>query len=60
MITKKQLILTLEKLPEKFTVEELIDKVILLDKIERGTKHSEKGETLTEVELETEMLKWFK
>lgn len=60
MITKKQLTLTLEQFPEKFTLEEFIDKVILLDKIEKGNQQSENGETITEVELETEMQKWFK
>jgi hypothetical protein len=60
MIIKKQLTLTLEQFPEKFTLEELIEKVILLDKIERGNQQSVNGETFNEVELETEMLKWFK
>jgi len=60
MITKKQLVLTLEQFPDKFTLEELIDKVILLDKIERGNQQSEKNEVLNEAELENEMQKWFK
>jgi len=60
MITKKQLVLTLEQFPDEFTLEELIDKVILLDKIERGNQQSEKNEVLNEAELENEMQKWFK
>lgn len=42
------------------TIEDLIDKAILLDKIEKGNLQSEKGETLSEIELEIEMEKWFK
>jgi len=60
MIFKKQLTLTLESFPEQFTLEELIDKLILLDKIGRGNQQSLNGETITEVELEMEMQKWFK
>ena len=60
MITKKQLTVTLEKLPEEFSSEDLIDKLILLDKIERAEKESERGETISEIELEKEIEKWFK
>ncbi|MEZ4804637.1 MAG: hypothetical protein R2852_03920 [Bacteroidia bacterium] len=60
MITKKQLTLTLEQFPDEFTLEELIDKIILLDKIERGNQQSEGNEVLNEQELEIEMQKWFK
>lgn len=55
MIIKKQLTLTLEQFPDEFTLEELIDKVILLDKIERGNLQSENNEVLNEEELENEM-----
>lgn len=60
MITKKQLTVTLEKLPEEFSIEDLIDKLILLDKIEKAEKGSESGETISEAELEKEIEKWFK
>ena len=60
MIIKKQLTLTLEQFPEHFSLEELIDKLILLDKIERGNIQSEMNEVINEVELENEMQKWFK
>jgi hypothetical protein len=60
MITKTQLQESLDKLPEKFTLDELMDKVILIDKIERGNEQSEHGDTLSEEELDIEMAKWFK
>jgi hypothetical protein len=60
MITKKQLKETIEKLPEEFSLEELMDKLILLDKIERAEKESETGETITEADLDKELEKWFK
>ncbi len=60
MISKKQLKETIETLPEEFSLDDLMDKLILLDKIERAEKESEKGETFSETELEKELEKWFK
>ncbi|WP_298147589.1 hypothetical protein [Flavobacterium sp.] len=60
MITKKQLAVTLDKLPEQFSIEDLIDRLILLDKIERAERESEVGNTITETELDQELEKWFK
>lgn len=60
MIKKSQLKETIKCFPEEFTLEELVDKLILLDKIEKGNRDSIEENTLSEVELEEEMKKWFK
>ena len=60
MIIKTQLQESLEDLPEKFTLDELVSRAVLIDKIERGNVQSEKGETISEEELDIEMAKWFK
>ncbi len=60
MLIKKQLKETLDNLPEEFSLEELMDKLILLDKIEKAETQSKNGEVLSEKELEREMEKWFK
>ena len=60
MITKTKLIETIDKFPETFSIDELIEKAILIDKIERGDEQSKKGNTISEDELEKEMQKWFK
>jgi len=59
MFTKKHLKETIEKLPEELSLEDLIYKLILLDKIEIAEKESERGETITEEELDKELEKWF-
>ena len=59
MLKKQQLKETIEKLPEEFLLEDLMDELILLDKIEKAESQSEKGEVLSEDELEKEMKKWF-
>jgi len=60
MITKTKLIETIDKFPETFSIDELIEKAMLIDKIERGDEQSKKGNTISEEELEKEMQKWFK
>ncbi len=60
MITKTKLIETIEKFPETFSIDKLIDKAILIDKIEKGDEQSKKRNTISDEELEKEMQKWFK
>ena len=60
MITKNRLKEQIEHLPEEFTIDELIDRLILIEKIERGIKQSDKGEEISEQELDKEISKWFK
>lgn len=60
MVTKSQLKETIDQLPDQFSLDELIDKIILVDKINRGNLQSEKNETLSEEEVDKEMAKWFK
>ncbi len=44
---------------EIWSKEQADDTLILLDKIERAERESERGETITEAELEKEIEKWF-
>lgn len=60
MITKTKLKETIDKFPESFTIDELVEKLILIDKIDRANQQSEKGETISEEELDKEIEKWFK
>lgn len=59
MITKTKLKKQIENLPEEFSIDELVEKLILIEKIENGEKQSLNGETLSEVALESEINKWF-
>ena len=59
MISKEKLKKSLEEMPEEFSIEELIDKAILLDKIERGNQQSIQNEIISEEQLEDEMSTFF-
>ena len=60
MLTKTRLKQELEKFPESFTIDELIEKLILIEKIQEGEKQSENDEVISEKELDKEIEKWFK
>ncbi len=60
MITKSKLIETINKFPEEFTIDELIERLIIVEKIEKANKQSEEGKSISEDDLEKEMEKWFR
>lgn len=59
MITKEKLKKQIEQFPDEFTIDELIERLILIEKIETGMAQSEKGEVVSDADLDKEMVKWF-
>ena len=59
MLTKAKLKKQIENLPEEFSIDELVERLILMEKIERGVQQSEKGEIISETDLDNEIDKWF-
>lgn len=60
MITKQKLLKTIKYLPERFTLDEVIDRIVLLQKIETGLEQSEKGQTHTTDKAKEKLKKWLK
>lgn len=60
MLTKTKLKEQIEGFPEEFSIDELIDRLILIEKIEYGIKQSENGEVISDSEMDKEIKKWFK
>lgn len=60
MLTKSTVKKQLEKLPEKFTLDDLVEQLIIIQKIEKGLKDSEENKVITEQDLDNETDKWFK
>ncbi len=58
-MTKIKLKEQIDKFPDEFSLDELIDKLILIEKIESGNEQSENGEVISESEMENEIEKWF-
>ena len=60
MITKTQLINTLDKLPENLNIDQIIDHLILVEKVQKGLNDSENGRVLTQDEAKQKLKKWFR
>ena len=59
MLTKTRLKEQIEKFPEEFSLDDLIENLILMEKIETGNKQSENGDVISESEMDNEIKKWF-
>lgn len=60
MLTKERVKNTIERLPEQFTIDEIIEELIVIDKIEQGLKDVEEGNVHTTEEVRQKLGKWLK
>ena len=60
MITKAKLKEQIESFPEQFSIDDLIERLILVEKIENGKNQSDDGKVLSEKQFDKELNKWFK
>ena len=58
MLTREKVIETIKQLPSKFSIEEVIDRIILLEKIEIGLQQSLNGEVTPDEELNMKLPEW--
>lgn len=58
MISKAKLKERIEKLPEEFTIDELVESLVFIEKVESGLNDSNNGNKIKEVELENLIKKW--
>lgn len=60
MISKEKLLKHIEKFPEEMSLEELIERLILVEKLEKRIEESGNREVISEDQLKKEMDEWFK
>ena len=60
MITKEKLLQTIYNMPERFSLDDLLDRIVLLQKIEIGLEQSQKGQTKSTKESKEILAKWLK
>ena len=58
MLTKEKILTGIQKLPDSVTMDEVLDHIVLLEKIENGLDQADKGQTLTEEEMDENISKW--
>ena len=59
MLTKEKLKKEIDKMPDEFTIDELIEKLILIEKIEEGERQSGEDRVISNSDLDKEIEKWF-
>jgi predicted transcriptional regulator len=60
MLTREKVINTIKDLPDSFTIDELIDRLILIDKVEQGLEQSAEGKVIPHEEVKKIIEKWSK
>ncbi|MGZ8466827.1 MAG: hypothetical protein ACXW4Z_20040 [Candidatus Binatia bacterium] len=60
MGTKQQILKAIEDLPDDASVEDAIDRLYLLYKIDKGIRQADRGELLSQDEARQRMAKWLK
>ncbi len=60
MLNKDNVIKTISKFPETFTLDELVDKLVFIDKVERGLDQSVNNKVCTHDEARKRLRKWLK
>ena len=60
MITKSQIINTLDLLPEKVTIDQVVDHLIYVEKVQKGLEDSINRRTKTKEETRKNLSKWLK
>ena len=59
-MTKEQVIASLQDLPNSFEPEQLIERIIALQKMEEGLEQVKNGETVTVEEARQRLTKWLR
>lgn len=60
MLTKQLVLASIDDLPEKFTLEEVMQRMYVLHKIEKARKKSKEGKTYSTAAAKKKLAKWLK
>ena len=60
MLTKDKVRKTVDRLPESFTVDQIVEELVILNRIEEGLKDIEEGKVFTTDQVKKELKTWLK
>jgi len=60
MLTKNEVIKTISNLPDSFSIDELIDRLVFIDKVERGIAQSDENFIFSKQQAKKRLAKWLK
>lgn len=55
---KEYVIEAMKELPQEFDLDELLEKLVFMEKVEKGLSQLEKGETIPHEKVEEMIKKW--
>ncbi len=58
LLDKKKVLKSIKSLPDRFSLDDVVDRLIILEKIERAIADSEAGRTITLAEAKKRHAKW--
>lgn len=59
MLTKELVNSQIKNMPSEFTLDELIERLLVVEKVNQGLKEVDLGKTISEEELDKKLAKWF-
>ena len=60
MLTKEKIKKSLEQLPDTFTIDDLIERLIFIENVEDGLKQAKEGQTVPHSQVKEMIEKWSK
>ncbi len=57
-MTKSAVLDSISNLPEEFSIDEVIERLIILEKIDKGRRHVQEGRINTEEQAKAKLGKW--
>ena len=60
MTTREKVIQAIQDLPEDASLEDAMERLLLLTKIERGIQQADTGQTIDHTQVKERMAKWLK
>ena len=60
MMTKESLLKYISELPDQFSIDELMDKILFLHKVEAGLEQSKNDQVIPHDQVKDRLKKWLK
>ncbi len=60
MLTKKKILSTIKELPDHFSIDDLLDSIMILQKIETGIEQSKDSMVYSTAQAKKKLKKWLK
>ena len=58
MTAKQAILQAIQQLPDDMTIEDAMERLLLLHKVERGLRQADAGQTVTQEEARKRMARW--